>query len=187
MPAPRRLPPAIAACPAAPGLLALLACAPWVCSRLSAQSVTPTLSVIHHFTRDTDGGDACASLIQGIDGNFYGTTLDGGLNGYGTLFKLTPTGTLTTLYAFDGDAGQPSYGGSVLQTPDGNLYGIVPEGGLLHVRGSTASLPPGSSRWFTTSRTPTVIRAAASPWLATAISTASPPRAVTGITARFSA
>src|ERR1700691_3085308 len=40
------------------------------------------------------------SLVQGTDGNLYGTTEGGGANGEGTVFKVTPTGTLTTLYSF---------------------------------------------------------------------------------------
>ena len=44
-----------------------------------------------------------AGLVQGSDGNFYGTTADGGTNGdYGTVFKISTTGALTTLYSFTG-------------------------------------------------------------------------------------
>src|SRR5271165_3004456 len=53
-------------------------------------------------------GSAGSGLIQGSDGNFYGTTAEGGANGAGTLFKITPAGTLITLYNFVGtsDLGQ---------------------------------------------------------------------------------
>jgi uncharacterized repeat protein (TIGR03803 family) len=47
-----------------------------------------------------DGSEPRAGLIQATDGNFYGTTLDGGANFSGTVFKITPSGMLTTLYAF---------------------------------------------------------------------------------------
>src|SRR5580704_8933113 len=62
-------------------------------------------------TTDGVGPDA---MIQGTDGNFYGTTAQGGLGpcsqGCGTIFKLTPTGLLTTLYSFTGgaDGGVPN-------------------------------------------------------------------------------
>jgi uncharacterized repeat protein (TIGR03803 family) len=41
-------------------------------------------------------------LIQGGDGNFYGTTLGGGRGNAGTVYKLTPSGVLTTLHQFTG-------------------------------------------------------------------------------------
>ena len=43
--------------------------------------------------------------MQGNDGNFYGTTLYGGANDWGTVFKLTPGGVLTTLVEFTGTSG----------------------------------------------------------------------------------
>jgi uncharacterized repeat protein (TIGR03803 family) len=75
-------------------------------------------------------------LLQGADGNFYGATLLGGptfigkisLNiGYGTLFKMTPNGTLNTLVEFNGTNGYvPS---ALVQGADGNLYGTTSKGG----------------------------------------------------------
>src|SRR5271156_706883 len=62
--------------------------------------------VLHSFD-GTDGAEPEAGVIQGRDGNFYGATFGGGANpspvnerGAGTVFKLTPSGTLTTLYSF---------------------------------------------------------------------------------------
>lgn len=65
-----------------------------------------------------------SSLIQASDGNFYGTTPDGGVNypGFGTVYKVTPTGALSVLYCFDGTDGEKSFG-SLVQGRDGNLYG----------------------------------------------------------------
>jgi uncharacterized repeat protein (TIGR03803 family) len=65
-----------------------------------------------------------AILIQGSDGNFYGATapLDP-LFGYGVVFKLTPSGTQTTLYTFT-----PAWATSLLQWTDGNLYGTTHAG-----------------------------------------------------------
>ncbi len=67
------------------------------------------------------------SLIQGTDGNFYGTTYIGGGFGYGTVFKMTPAGALTTLVSFDGTNGiEPYY---LTQGSDGNFYGTTNGGG----------------------------------------------------------
>jgi uncharacterized repeat protein (TIGR03803 family) len=81
----------------------------------------------------TDGESPYAALVQGTDGNFYGTTLNGGVirSNAGTVFKITPHGTLTTLYAFcsgsscsdgDGPAG-------LIQATDGDFYGATYDGG----------------------------------------------------------
>ena len=73
-------------------------------------------------------------LIQGTDGNFYGTTAGGFGSSCpgdcGTVFKITPAGTLTTLYTFDGTGGIGPNGGLV-QGTDGNFYGTTALGGAL--------------------------------------------------------
>lgn len=71
-------------------------------------------------------------LVQGSDGNFYGTTFSGGSNNLGTIFKVTPSGTLTTLAEFTGTTGakkgsNPS--GPMVQGSDGNFYGTTQAGG----------------------------------------------------------
>src|SRR5580700_6700851 len=48
----------------------------------------------------TDGNNPFAGLVQATNGDLYGTTLEGGANNGGTIFKITPSGTLTTLYSF---------------------------------------------------------------------------------------
>jgi len=76
----------------------------------------------------TDGDDPGAALVQGTDGNLYGTTGLGGAANYGTVFEITPTGTLTTLYSFDRtDGSSPS--GALVQAADGNFYGTTGLGG----------------------------------------------------------
>jgi uncharacterized protein (TIGR03437 family) len=71
-------------------------------------------------------------LVQGTDGNFYGTTARGGsggcTNGCGTFFKMTPTGSVSTLYTFDSTNGETPVA-SLLQGADGNFYGITINGG----------------------------------------------------------
>jgi uncharacterized repeat protein (TIGR03803 family) len=72
------------------------------------------------------------SLVQGPDGNFYGTTLEGGAYAGGTVFKVTAEGTLTTLYSFctekDCADGKFPKAGLVLAT-NGNFYGTTSGGG----------------------------------------------------------
>ena len=69
-------------------------------------------------------GTLSGGLIQANDGNFYGLTSSGGTSGFGTAYKLTPSGVLTTLVSFGGtNIGRWPYG-KMLQASDGNLYGV---------------------------------------------------------------
>jgi uncharacterized repeat protein (TIGR03803 family) len=76
-----------------------------------------------------DGLDAAAGLAQGTDGNFYGITTYGGANGDGTVFKVTPSGTLTTLHSFAQAVDGAFPIGGVVQGSDGKLYGTTYQGG----------------------------------------------------------
>jgi len=76
----------------------------------------------------TDGSNPYAGLVQGTDGNFYGTTEVGGAYGYGTVFKITRAGALSTLYSFAGTDGEQLYAG-LAQGTDGNFYGTTYMGG----------------------------------------------------------
>jgi uncharacterized repeat protein (TIGR03803 family) len=92
---------------------------------------TGTLTTLYSFcsqTNCTDGANPYAGLVQAADGNFYGTTSGGGATNVGTVFKLTPSGTLTTLHAFDVADGYVPYAG-LMQGTDGNLYGTTSGGG----------------------------------------------------------
>jgi uncharacterized repeat protein (TIGR03803 family) len=94
------------------------------------------LTVLHTFclqTHCTDGSGSTSGVIQATDGNFYGTTVAGGANfadcstygdGCGTVFQITPTGTLTVLHSFDKADGEFPQAGLV-QGTDGNLYGVT--------------------------------------------------------------
>jgi uncharacterized repeat protein (TIGR03803 family) len=77
----------------------------------------------------SDGANPYAGLIQGSDGNFYGTTYAGGAHGFGTVFQLTTNGVLTTLHSFAGAADGGSPLGSLVQANDGNFYGTAAAGG----------------------------------------------------------
>jgi uncharacterized repeat protein (TIGR03803 family) len=76
----------------------------------------------------TDGRFVSAPLIQATDGNLYGTTYDGGTDGVGTIFSITTSGALTTLFSFPATIPVCPEGclphGPVLQATDGNFYGI---------------------------------------------------------------
>ncbi len=72
-----------------------------------------------------NGHDSVAPLVQGSDGNFYGTAIQGGTNNLGVVFKVTPKGAITDIYSFTGSGdGALPYGGLVLAS-DGNFYGTT--------------------------------------------------------------
>jgi|HubBroStandDraft_6_1064221.scaffolds.fasta_scaffold224528_1 uncharacterized repeat protein (TIGR03803 family) len=79
----------------------------------------------------SDGGIPYAGLIQGTDGNFYGTAAIGGAKGYGAVYKMSPTGKVVPLHAFDNNDGF-SPAASLFQASDGNFYGGTEEGGNLN-------------------------------------------------------
>jgi uncharacterized repeat protein (TIGR03803 family) len=77
----------------------------------------------------SNDGSNPTDLIQGSDGNFYGTTANGGRYGQGTFFKVTPAGAETALYSFVGGTGDGSNPEGVIQGSDGNFYGATSGGG----------------------------------------------------------
>src|SRR6185437_10821605 len=73
-----------------------------------------------------------AALVQGTDGNLYGSTASGGNTTYvGTLFKITTSGALTTLHTFctlqHCDDGEQPFA-PLIQASDGNFYGTTNSG-----------------------------------------------------------
>jgi uncharacterized repeat protein (TIGR03803 family) len=105
----------------------------------AATSPAQTFTTLHNFCSKKnpagyclDGNDPLAPLVQGTNGDLYGTTEGGGTNGYGTVFKVTPAGKLTTIYNFCSQAsctdGSTPEGGLVLAT-DGSFYGTTQTGG----------------------------------------------------------
>ena len=120
------------------------------CGTVFKLTPSGTLTTLHSFCSQancTDGTDPLGGLIQGSDGNFYGTTYGGGANGIGdgTIFKITPAGVLTTLYSFcsqphcsDGDNPYAW----LLQANDGNFYGTTYEGGGSSNAGTVFKLTP---------------------------------------------
>ena len=118
---------------------------------IRAQSVT-TLYTFGQAGGDPDGRGVYGSLIQASDGNLYGTTEYGADYGVGSVFQLTLSGTLTTLYAFPltgylNGSGAYRYGADpnagLIQASDGNLYGTTQNGGAYYT-----SLPESEGTVF---------------------------------------
>ena len=104
--------------------------------------ITPNgvFTTLHNFCTQTGCPDGSGPmwLLQASDGNFYGVASDGGTNDGGTLFEMTPAGTLTTLYNF---CSQPNcsdgiFPVGIVQYTDGNFYGTTAEGGVISGAGT---------------------------------------------------
>jgi uncharacterized repeat protein (TIGR03803 family) len=89
---------------------------------------TGTYSLIFNFDGTAHGKTPRGGLMLSTDGNFYGTTWQGGANNDGTIFKVTPAGVLTVLHEFNYTDGANPYAPPV-QATDGNYYGATPAGG----------------------------------------------------------
>lgn len=89
-------------------------------------------TVLHSFTGGSDGELPEGSLIMDQQGNLYGTTIYGGTYGWGTVFKLNPSGNETVLYSFTGgNDGMQPIGGLVMDAAN-NLYGTTYGGGAFN-------------------------------------------------------
>ncbi len=114
---------------------------------ISFVSITPadaqTFTTLAAFN-GLDGESPSGPLVQGLDGNFYGPTFAGGSLGSGTLFKVTPAGTLTLLHSLDWytDGGN-SYAGLLLAT-NGNFYGTMSVGGA-YLEGTVIKMTPAGT------------------------------------------
>ncbi len=97
--------------------------------KITSEGTLTTLYAFCTKTNCTDGAEPYAGLVQGDDGNFYGTTEAGGTHAEGTVFKITSAGKLITLHSF---AGAPTDGASPfsgLVEFGGNFYGTTSQGG----------------------------------------------------------
>lgn len=115
--------------------------------------VTPSgaLTTLYSFcakSQCSDGSEPFAGVIQAKNGRFYGTTLAGGsTKSDGTVFMITSSGTLTTVYRFCSqtncaDGAVPSAG--LVQAADGNFYGTTPSGGT-HQKGTVFKITPAGA------------------------------------------
>jgi uncharacterized repeat protein (TIGR03803 family) len=88
-----------------------------------------TFTVLHAFSGVPDGANPYAALIQATDGNFYGTTAFGGTRSccetVGTVFRMTPDGTVTVLHAFADTPDDAHPYAALIQASDGNFYGTT--------------------------------------------------------------
>jgi uncharacterized repeat protein (TIGR03803 family) len=105
-----------------------------------------TLTTLYSFcsVSGCPDGSSPSGLMQGSDGNFYGTTNGNGANGKGTIFEITPGGTLTTLYSFCAQSGCPDgeSANALMQDTNGIFYGTTYTGGA-NKKGTVFSLSVG--------------------------------------------
>ncbi len=80
-------------------------------------------------TNTGDGSEPLAGLIQGTNGNFYGTTYGGGIFGAGTVFTITSSGTLTILYPFTGGSDGANPAAGLVLVSGTHFYGTTFGGG----------------------------------------------------------
>ena len=121
------------------------------CGTAFAISPSGALATLYKFCSQSncaDGTTPLGGLVQASDGNFYGTTSGGGAHAFGTIFRITPAGTFTTLYNFCSqpncaDGASPS--GALVQGADGYLYGTTAAGGIANCIGAAG---PGCGTLF---------------------------------------
>src|SRR5207237_3075410 len=96
---------------------------------------------MYSFLDESSGAYPYGALLQLTNGNFYGTTLQGGTFGYGTIFRMSPGGAVTFLYSFTGgsDGAFPIAG--LALGPNGNFYGTAFAGGA-NSAGSVFKMTP---------------------------------------------
>src|SRR5216684_1801976 len=107
-------------------ILTMGAAIAWLATAACAASTT---KLIYSFAGNGDGEYTDTELVVDSAGNLYGTSVQGGLYGGGTVFEVSPAGAHTVLYNFTGgaDGGEP-YKGVTLDA-QGNLYGTAVTGG----------------------------------------------------------
>jgi uncharacterized repeat protein (TIGR03803 family) len=121
------------------GATAFLAAAAALCV-LALPAAAQSYVVLHPFEATQQ---APSGLILARDGNFYGTTYKGGPGDCGTVFRIAPGGTLTTLHWFSGSDGA-SPEASLVQGTDGNFYGTTEYGGASGF-GTVFKMTPGGT------------------------------------------
>ncbi len=121
-----------------------------ILSGLVFKAKAQTVTILYSFgSNPADGTGPVAGLVQGSDGNFYGTTGHGGTgtncsSGCGTVFRMSPSGSCTSLYSFVGSPDGANPFGGLVQGRDGNFYGTTYWGGT-HGLGSVFRISPTGS------------------------------------------
>lgn len=107
-----------------------------------------TENVLYSFANSPDGANPrYVTPILDTMGNLYGTTENGGAFGFGTVFKLTPSGTETILHSFDVNGTDGAYPVASLVMYQGNLYGTTVEGGNDNIDGTVFELKHTTKGW----------------------------------------
>src|SRR5271166_6371340 len=124
----------------------VLFCAVAICARAQ------TLTTLATFDGTNGASPYLMSLVQGLDGNLYGTTYSGGTYNVGTVFEVDTAGALTTLYSFCSTA-LPCTGGfapfaGLVQAIDGDFYGTTALGGTNAVGAVFKITPTGALTWL---------------------------------------
>jgi uncharacterized repeat protein (TIGR03803 family) len=113
-------------------------CGEFGCGVVYKATSAGKITVLHEFTgyvssTNFDGSRPIGTLVQGSDGDFYGTTYTGGVNNLGTVFKISASGTYTLLHSFAGVPTDGSYPiAGVTVGTDGNFYGTTANGGTVN-------------------------------------------------------
>jgi uncharacterized repeat protein (TIGR03803 family) len=102
------------------------------CGTIYKSTIGGSFTTLYAFTGGDDGYEPGPTLLQASDGNLYGVTELGGVNGQGTIFKIDGAGTLTTIHSFDVTDGSIPIGG-LMQATDGTILGTTEGGGTNHV------------------------------------------------------
>ena len=118
-----------------------------LCATTAIALPAQTFTTLHSFN-GTDGASPEAAPVQATNGSLYGTTPGGGANGGGTVFRITPSGTLTTLYSFCAQSGCPDGELSIaglVQATNGDFYGTTAGGGVNGSGGTVFKITPGGT------------------------------------------
>jgi uncharacterized repeat protein (TIGR03803 family) len=111
-----------------------------------------TETVLHNFGGGNDGILPVGGLVMDRRGNLFGVTTQGGIQGDGTIFELSPDGmggwTETVLYSFRTNSDEAFPSGGLTMDAEGNLYGTAESGGSFGA-GTVFELSPSSGGTWT--------------------------------------
>jgi uncharacterized repeat protein (TIGR03803 family) len=117
------------------------------CGTVFKLTTSGKFTIVHNFAGPpNDGWEPSTELIQGTDGNFYGTTARGGSQDDGLVFRMTPSGRVTTLHSFCAQTNCPdgSAPAGLVQGTNGKIYGVTQTGGSVGM-GTVFTLDVGFS------------------------------------------
>jgi uncharacterized repeat protein (TIGR03803 family) len=117
------------------------------CGTVFKISAAGALTPLYSFTGGADGGSPYAGLVQGSDGSFYGTAAYAGTSGYGTVFKISPSGgPLTWVYSFTGGADGAVPAAALVQGTDPVIFMARPMARPLMAKGAAMERCSRSAR-----------------------------------------